>query len=152
MKYQKLRPDIVTGDLFFTATNGLFGKVTRLVTQSKVSHVGIFVWIEGRLFVAEATFQGFQLTLASKHTDYYVGKSALTKSTEEQTKEGIFSLLGTRYDFLGMLMSPFYNTRSKQQFCSESVAKILGIDFPALNRGIFPSDIANTCSYLIGVK
>jgi len=152
MKYQALRPDILTGDLFFTATNGLFGKVTRLVTQSKVSHVGVFVWYEDRLFVAEATFKGFKLNEASDYTNYYHGRSARANFTEKQLKEGIKRLRKTRYDFLGMLMSPFYNTRSKQQFCSESTAKILGIEFPALNRGIFPSDIANTCSYLIGVK
>ena len=150
MNYDKLRSRIKTGDLFFTGSVGWLGGLIRLVTQSQISHVGTFIWIENRLFISEATFWGYQLTLASKYKNkkFWYGRSLRAKNDEAKIKDTIFGFLGTRYDFLGMILSPVIDTNSKRQFCSESAATVLGIKFIALKRGIFPLDIANTCDNL----
>jgi len=51
--YDEVRSTIKTGDLFFTYENSLIPKAIRKMTQSKVSHVGLFIWIEKRLYTVE---------------------------------------------------------------------------------------------------
>lgn len=154
MKYSELRPLIKTGDLFFSAKSHPLSRFIRLITRSGVSHVGNYVWLEGRLFVAEATFYGYQLTLASRYQgkEYYHGRSSRDNNTEEEKKEIIFTLLGTKYDWKGMILSPFLDTKSKQKFCSEASSTVLGIRFPFAKRGVYPLDLANGCAKLMVIE
>lgn len=151
-KYRDYRQHIKTGDIYFTSGGG-FGNIIRFITQSHVSHCGVFFWIGDNLMVLDATTKGLEIKRASKMMDEYqnvsVGCSTRMTKTKKQITEKCFDLAGESYDFWGMLLSPFFDTKSKSNFCSESVAKILGITFPKLARGVYPLDIANTCNKFV---
>jgi len=152
MTYKKLRPQIKTGDMFFTRSVGIVGAAIRGVTQGAVSHVGIFYWERGRLFVAEATFSGFRPTLASKrvaHGDCYWGRTTRETNDEETIFHLMYDKFGDPYDWIGAIKAPFVDTKTSDPFCSEAISKILGIPFDSLNRGVFPLDLANTCDKLV---
>lgn len=65
--YESIRGQIKTGDVFFTKSPAFFSRMIRLFTQSKVSHVGLFVIIENRIFCIETMEgKGCVMTLASQ--------------------------------------------------------------------------------------
>jgi len=53
MTYEEAKNIIKTGDLFFTCENSFFSRLIRRFTQSSVSHVGLFLWENGRLLTVE---------------------------------------------------------------------------------------------------
>lgn len=57
LTYEEARKTIKTGDVFFTYERSFIPKVIRKLTQSKVSHVGLFIWIEKRLYTVEMTLR-----------------------------------------------------------------------------------------------
>jgi len=66
MKYVEQRTSILTGDLLLVEGKGLASVLIRVFTGQQVSHVGMFVWIENGLFVAEMRGKGFSLEPASQ--------------------------------------------------------------------------------------
>lgn len=138
-----IRKDIQTGDLFFTASPALFSRIIRRFTQSKVSHVGIFIRINERLFAVEALEgRGVRMIPASnrfrKERFWHVktGYSA-TKELEDR----ILNNIGSDYDMAGAVLALFVDTKSQRNFCSELVTKVLQLNFSHLERGVFPSDV-----------
>jgi hypothetical protein len=142
--YSLIRDSIRTGDLFFTASPALFSRLIRFFTRSKISHVGLFVWIGGRLFVAESMEgKGCRLILASV---YYKDKRVIHLPTHREDTDRIFEAVlndvgRLKYDLLGAICSLFVDTKSSQVFCSEWVMKVLQLDFDHLERGVIPADI-----------
>jgi hypothetical protein len=52
---------IRTGDILMVSGNWFLARAIQFVTKSKWNHAGIFVWLEGELFVVEAEKEGLQL-------------------------------------------------------------------------------------------
>ena len=149
MKYSDIREKVETGDLFFTAGGSLFSRFIRLFTHSIVSHVGIFVEIENRLFIIESLEgKGVVMALAStrikKEKFWFYGKTR-EKVDVEKTKGKLFNALGDNYDLGGALLALFIDTKTSKRFCSELVAHCLGIKFKNMRRGILPSDLRIEC-------
>ena len=57
------KKDIRTGDILLVSGEWWLARMIQWVTGSEWSHAGIFVWVEGELFVSEAERRGLQLTL-----------------------------------------------------------------------------------------
>ena len=160
MLYKELRPTIKTGDLFFTAWNALFSRLIRSATRSKVSHTGIFIWLGKRLFIVESVEGvGVRIMPASQYIKsmngkIWTGRIKNPKYTEEEILDRVFSdddtlpKIGEEYDMAGALLSLFWDTKSKQVFCSEYVKKIEGISFVAKESGMTPVDVAEKTSGL----
>lgn len=149
--YSELRSQIRTGDLFFSAADDFISGAIRLFTRSRISHVGIFVWLEQRLFIAEAVEgKGVVLSLASSRlarcTRAYWGRPAAKLREEKILREMIFQTLGERYDYAGAVLSLILPKRDNEFFCSEWAAAMLGLEFPASERGVTPDDLARVCS------
>jgi len=155
--YEEVRETIKTGDLFFTYENSFIPKAIRKITQSKVSHVGIFIWIEKRLYTVEMTLrEGCVLRPASNRLQgqmFELGKIATDKTVWE-IKDNIYNTVGKiQYDVSSMVRSPwFFRNDAKKAFCSKYVADILGLNFPMLDRGIFPLDVANKCTFITKIS
>lgn len=56
------KEEIKTGDILVVHGSWTLAKIIQRVTNSHWNHVGIFIWIEGELFVVEAEKHGIQLT------------------------------------------------------------------------------------------
>lgn len=143
---EKLRKSIHTGDLYFTQSDALIPTLIRFFTRSKVSHVGIFVWLGGRLFVVETTaFYGCRMLLASQRLHE---KFLLVKTHEKVTPKFVNSLLKdvyrVKYNYLGVALALFVSTHFTRKFCSEWVASKLHLNFKTMSRGIEPQDIYET--------
>ena len=140
---KKIRKSIVTGDLYFTKSTALISRVIRLFTRSKVSHVGMFIWIENRLFCIESTaVHGCRMLLASsrmtekfilEHTHIKVSDSLLTRLLNDVGR--------VKYNYLGVVLALFIHTHYQSQFCSEWIANKLHLNFSTLSRGVEPQDI-----------
>lgn len=145
-EYNKVRHTIRTSDVFFTASPALFSKLIRFFTKSKVSHTGLFVWIGKRLFIAEAMEgEGICLKLASGQCERF---EAIGRIKHNQTSDDVIEYVLSRvgvvgYDLIGAIVSLFYDTKSKNLFCSEFVKNALCLPFPQMKAGIKPIDIAN---------
>lgn len=148
-KYRSIRQEIKTGDVFFTYSPALFSKLIRLFTQSKVSHVGFFIWWGNRLFAIES-LEGKGCIMSPASTRFK-GKMFMIGETGHQVAKDIiankvFDTVGrVKYDMWGAIASLFIDTKTSQKFCSEYTADVLELQFPALDRGITPVDIANRC-------
>lgn len=155
-EYSQLRHEVKTGDAFGTAGPSFFSKNIRFWTGSKISHVGLFVWIGTRLFIVESMEgKGVHILPASK----YIKENKVTwmrvphEYSQSQVFDRIFSddgslpMIGDDYDMKGALLSPFWDTESAKTFCSEYDKKILNLKFPAMDSGIKPINIANRSSF-----
>lgn len=148
--YAELRSQIRTGDLFFSAADDFISGAIRLFTRSQISHVGIFIWLENRLFIAEAVEgKGVVLSLASSRlarcARAYWGRAGAKIREEGMLREMIFQTLGQRYDYAGAVLSLILPKQDNEFFCSEWAAAMLGLEFPASERGATPDDIARVC-------
>jgi len=146
-KYKDIRHLIQHGDTFATASPALFSRLIRFFTRSKVSHVGVFVIWNKRVFAVEAIEGvGVRIMLASQRFTkeglqlYRGGKLSPKKLAED---------LGKDYDMSGALLAPFFDTQSAQRFCSRGTSRWLQLDFSHLNRGILPSDICTKLDRVI---
>ena len=158
--YDIYRSNIKTGDLFFTASTAFFSKIIRLVTKSEVSHVGIFIWLEDRLFIIESVeWKGVVLMPARQRLEaekfFYWGK-IFHKMSFDEIKRRVFHnekdnqyfppKIWSKYDLSGALLSKFFDTKTSKSYCSEYVTKALSLKLNGLNRGTFPSDLALLCA------
>lgn len=145
--YQEARTRIETGDVYGTFSTALFSRLIRLVTKSKVSHVGVFIWLKNRLFCVEMLeWKGVLLTPASNRLkDFYWGRMKHDCLQEDIIEDCLDEIGRRKYSMLWAILAPFIDTPSSNNICSEFVADILREDFPVLNRGILPIDILNKC-------
>jgi len=134
------------GDVFFTHSNALLGRLIRFITGAKVSHVGILVELEGILFAVEMTAHGCEMR--PKDVRFKDPKIipfvATPKHLPSDFKKLVIKDVGRiKYDFWGLFMAPFYRTKGQEKICSEWISNILGLKFPGLTREITPVDIFN---------
>ncbi len=145
-EYSIQRDKIKHGDAFATASPALFSRLIRFFTRAKLSHVGIFIIIENRIFAVEALEgAGVRIMLASKRFKY--DKFVLLRGGQLNT-ELVFDTIGDTYDLWGALVAVFFDTKSAQTFCSEAEKNWLTLDFSHLNRGVLPSDIVSTLTVI----
>lgn len=140
-KYSEQRKKIKHGDTFATASPALFSRLIRTFTRSKLSHVGIFLIINGRIFTVEALEgRGVRFMLASnrfKNEKFVLLRGG--KLNEDLT----FDTLGDVYDRRGAIFSIWFDTKSARVFCSEGVKNWLTLDFSHLKGGVLPRDIVS---------
>lgn len=140
---KRIRSRIKTGDLFYTASPAIFSRLIRFFTRSKISHVGTFLWIGNRLFIAESMEgTGCRLMLASERFRKERFVLQHVKKVDNGFVDRVLDDIGRiKYDLTGALLSLFYDTKSAQKFCSEWIVKIYNLDFSHLSRGVVPADI-----------
>lgn len=147
-QYPKIRNKIKTGDVFFTASPALFSRLIRFFTRSTVSHCGVFVKVGERMFVVESIEgSGVIMSLASTRFDtmnIVVARPNVIPNTFEQY--ALSSVQATGYDLVGALLSPFFDTKSKQKFCSEFVVSALKIKLEHFKNGVTPKDLLTALS------
>lgn len=146
--YQLARTKIQTGDCYGTFATALFSRLIRLFTKSKVSHVGIFIWIKNRLFCVETMeWKGCIIVPASNRltTSFYWGKVYSPYKKEEIIENAIDEVGRADYSLVGAILAPLFDTKHSDNICSEYVARVLGLEFDQLNRGILPIDVMNKC-------
>jgi hypothetical protein len=151
--YTLFRENIKTGDLCFTAGSSFFSRVIRFFTRSVVSHVGVFIWEDDRLMVAESVERaGVRKIHASMLFDS--GKVFWGRIGGEDTIETIkwrinspksWYPLGTEYDLGGALSFLWSKGKNKRPYCSEYAEYVLGIFAPARKRNSTPDDLAALC-------
>lgn len=160
--YIDIRQNIKTGDLFFTAANAFFSRIIRFFTHSKVSHVGMFVWIGKRLFIVESIEGvGVRILPASEYIKInqkiWWGRVP-HRFSEKEVEARIFNnddnlpKIGGKYDMRGALLSKFFDTKSKETYCNEYVEKILDLKFFAYTNGRTPRDIATKAEFFIQIQ
>ena len=153
--YQDVRKNIRTWDIFATSWPALFSRIIRLFTKSRISHVWIFLKLGTRLFCVEMLEgKGCRMTLASTRLegkDFWVGRLNRKPTSEEIIDHALKDIGRLEYSLVGALLSPFIVTPSSKEICSEWVAKILAMNFPALTRWILPVDVINKCDTIIVV-
>lgn len=156
--YNNFRYKVRNGDFFFTKSNALFSRIIRLFTRSDVSHVGVFFWIENRLFAAEMLeWKGCRMILASelfRKQEFFWGVPSLRMINQYDIITNILDSVGREeYSMLGAILAPFLDTPSSDHICSEWACKVTGQKFEALNRGILPIDLVAKCkSFLLVTK
>lgn len=136
--YEAIRNEIQTGDMFFTWDNSLLSRLIRLFTKSKVSHVGLFLVISGRVFCVECREgKGCIMTPASIR----LKGDFLIKEGKAISEEAILQDVGrVEYDYIGALLALFINTGSARKYCSEWVAEKLGV---SKDKGVTPEYLFN---------
>lgn len=145
-EYSVQREKIKHGDTFATASPALFSKLIRFFTRSKLSHVGIFLIIENRIFAVEALEgRGVRFMLASKR--FKKEKFVLLRGGKLNEKL-VFDTIGDEYDLIGALLAIFFDTKSAQIFCSEGNKNWLTLDFSHLKGGVLPRDIVSTLTVI----
>ena len=150
MDIKKIR----SGDIVLVATESWFGRTIRKVTKAKWSHVAMFLWLWGELFIIESEKNGIQLT---KWTDnvYNSGNpknmqlTYLTPNEKVNEKEIAMLMLPyvgiSPYDYMGLFNQFVYQYTGKwigkkidgddKFYCSEFVAFI----YNKLNKNNFPN-------------
>lgn len=85
--------------------------------------------------------------------EFFLGRLLEQKVSEEEISKRCWQSVGAiQYDLGGALKSLFWGRITKKKaFCSKFVSNVLDLEFPALERGIFPLDVANKCISLIKV-
>lgn len=148
--YVEYRTTIESGDVFFTYSPKPFSRLIRWWTGSKISHVGVFLWIENRLFIVEM-LEGRDCIMIPasnrfKNVDFYHWKPFVCRTVLEDFTSEVLEDVGTvKYSIWLAVKSFFIITKSSQSFCSASVARWLNMGFDLQTRGIMPNDIVNRC-------
>jgi Permuted papain-like amidase enzyme, YaeF/YiiX, C92 family len=147
--YEKIRPNLKTGDIFFSSGSYLFSGVIQKLTKSTWSHVAVVYKDEelGRVLVLEAEpYVGIRLIPLSKYLhDYrgkkrpYKGQVAIARLNIDVTKENLnkgicFGLdeLTRPYDnfeIIRIMMRILFHIsrreRNRNYICSELVRDVL---------------------------
>ena len=61
--------DIKDFDVILVSSGSFLGNTIQDFTDSDINHVGIFVWLEGKLYVSEAERKGLQLVPFSEYVN-----------------------------------------------------------------------------------
>jgi hypothetical protein len=153
-----------TGDVLCCQGKSLISKAIKFFTGSKITHTGIVLNLDGKIFIAESQKEGFNLIQYDNWKKKFNYDYIAFRPNEEYDKlviEGnIFKKLGTvPYDFnLFIFRYPkkiikeifikkdidikSVDNEDKREICSESVANILGWDEP---QNYVPIDVYNRC-------
>jgi len=68
--YEEIRGQIKTGDIVLVKGDGVIGKIIRALTAESYSHVALFLWLDGGLWIAEMREGvGFNMQPASQWFD-----------------------------------------------------------------------------------
>lgn len=168
IQYEKVRPFLKTGDIFFSSGSYLFSGVIQKLTKSTWSHVAVIYKDEelGRVLVLEAEpYIGIRLIPLSKYLyDYkgtkrsYRGEVTIARLNVELEKEHLnkglcFGLdeLTRPYDnfeivriMVRILLKISKRERNRNYICSELVREVFnkaGITFPYTDTYISPDAI-----------
>jgi len=145
-EYSLQRDKIRHGDAFATASPALFSRLIRFFTRAKLSHVGIFLVMKGRIFTVEALEGvGVRIMLASKR--FNTEKFVLLRGGK-LNEDLVFDTLGDVYDRPGALFAIWFDTKSAQNFCSEGNKNWLTLDFSHLKGGVLPRDIVSALTVI----
>lgn len=143
---------------FYTASPALFSRIIRLGTRSKVSHVWFLVYFSDRLWTVDMMEGKWcRLLPASncfkKGSMVWIGSRRTNRDPEDFLSSLLKDVWSIDYDLKWALLSPFFDTRSAQRFCSEWVSEKIPLLFLSLNRWIYPADIMEKCDdiYLLSV-
>jgi hypothetical protein len=166
--YDKVRPFLKTGDIFFSSGSYLFSGIIQKLTKSTWSHVAVIYKDEelGRVLVLEAEpYIGIRLIPLSKYlTDYkgkkrsYKGQVTIARLNVELPKENLnkglsFGLdeLTRPYDnfeivriMVRILFKISKREKNRNYICSELVREVFnkaGITFPYKDTYISPDVI-----------
>lgn len=148
--YNEVRDQIESGDLYFTASNTLNGKLTRTISRANISHVGIFLKDpDGRIKMLEVQVgKDIAEVYASKSLKNTKFVFLSTKKirhekgiTDEMVRNHFERYVGEKYDILGMLVSLIWDIDNDSVYCSETVRDFFSIDASHLRRGMTPADI-----------
>lgn len=154
ISYQKLRENIIESKqvwLFFTANESLFSEWIRLWTQQNVSHVGFLIYLWWRLWTVEMMLNEWcaMIPASTRLFQEKIVKVGCLLDIEmnDELIESILDSVGkVHYDLWWAFLSLFVDTKSSKQFCSEFVSWKLKLEFPSLERWIFPWDVMNKCN------
>ena len=155
--YNTKREHIRTGDVVLVSGTKLFSRVIKFFSRSKISHVGLFVWmvIEGekRLMVVEfIEGQGMNIDFASaylsKNKEVYWGR-LYKPASPEAIGQKIFQKRNASYDLEGALLSLVSDTKTSNLiYCSEFIAFCHNKRRRGSSKGIIPDDIALLCEFM----
>mgnify|MGYP005841109325 CR=1 FL=1 len=104
-KYQIIKD----GDILLCSNNTFISKAIRFFQKNKYSHAGLFIYINDRLFVAEATKRGITLTnyyeyLNKKNNNIKIIKyKDIDKLNYELYFDLIMNNLSKPYDYISLL-------------------------------------------------
>ena len=168
-KYEDIRADIRTGDIFFASGNYPISRIIRHFSKSMFSHVGFtFVWNSRVLLLESVEDDGVRATPLSQYVkDYensgkpYDGRLFLGRYDGTLDTEKVNVMLGLAADKLNkkydkdeiakilarVTIGVGQHGENDAYICSELVDicfKEIGINFPRDERGfIFPEHIAS---------
>ena len=164
MKYEQLRDNIKNGDLVLVKGEGFGHTVVRISTGESFSHVGLFLWMEDGLWVADMNIYGnYRLTPASQYTKMYLRGSVfwgeapeLFKEKAESIRNVILSYRKQTYSvpsLLSVLTSQIVRRpmRNHGLVCSTFVEKIwesVGFKF---DKNPDPGDYLELCRKVIDI-
>ena len=105
--------DIKDFDIILVSSGNWLGETIQDFIGSNINHTGIFVWLEGKLYVSEAEKRGLQLVpfedypKTSKYKAFYIAKPNFDISRQQKQALKHFILKETRkhpYDFLSLVL------------------------------------------------
>lgn len=132
------------GDIFWTHSNALLGRLIRFVTGAKVSHVGVVLVLDDIKFAVEMTSFGCVMRPTDVRFKRCVPFIATPNNIPEDFTKRVLKDVGrAKYDFWGLFMAPFFRTKGQRKICSEWVASLYDLKFPGLSREIGPVDLFN---------
>jgi len=137
--YSTVRLSIKTGDLYYTTGKNLYDRVIHLVSDSDISHVGVFIWVGDRLFTIECVPRGCIMMLASerlRNASVIIQTTGLVPDMDI----ALDSVGKIEYDWVGVLLSPFYRLKRTKEYCVEFIESIFSIQIGPVDRNVYPSD------------
>lgn len=152
------RQDIKTGDMLIwskdsrSLLSNLFLKLIRLATMSEYAHVGTALWLEGRLYVVEATIPMVRLAPIRDDEEFYF--ISMDVNWNRQAEDFLLDKVGLFYSILDSIRAQFGITtaRDDKWQCveiSNYLYKELGID---LGDVFTPSKIVEAALDLPGKR
>lgn len=149
-RYEEVRDQIESGDLYFTASPRILSKMIRFISRANLSHVGIFLKDpDGRIKMLEAQIgKDIAEVYASK---VFKNKPFVFVSTkkvreergidDETVRKHFEKYVGEKYDTLGMFFSLLTDIKNNSVYCSEMIREFFSLDCRHLRRGMTPADI-----------
>ena len=132
------------GDIFFTSSSALISRLVRFFTGGKCSHVGLIIELEGFKFAVEMTQSGCKMTPTKIRFAKKIPLVLSPKQIPGDFKQKVLADVGkVKYDYLGLILAPFFRTRTSEKICSEWITYIYGFKFNFLDREVEPIDILN---------
>lgn len=154
--YNDIRDSIKSGDIIFTSSDGIIGKLIKFATKSKYTHVGVAVWLGEHLFILEALRSGIALNLLSSYNKFdIINLNGINFSTIENLFK--YNKHKTKYDYRASIVNGFklflnnylnFNLSIKiiqddRYQCAELVSELLFNNDIINRKFVIPSEIYN---------